>query len=119
MIPVVILGALLFAILMYAAGWSRGFQVDNNICNWGIGWDDGYKAGVMYGLLEHGNIHVMIDKPLLKGGTEEMNKTKIFEFYWGDLTKECQDRLLEFLDGDNGNYDVVPLASLEIEEEKE
>jgi len=42
---------------------------------------------------------------------------KTFEFYWDDLTPECQERLYEFLDGENGNYDVIPFATLEIEEE--
>ena len=42
---------------------------------------------------------------------------KTFEIYWGDLTEECQKRLEEFLGGENGNYDVLPLATLEIEEE--
>lgn len=45
--------------------------------------------------------------------------TKTFEFYWNDLTTECQKRLQEFLDieeDDNNNYDVFPFATLEIEE---
>ena len=42
--------------------------------------------------------------------------TKEFEFYWQDLTEECQKRLEEFLGGENGNYDVFPFAILEIEE---
>lgn len=44
---------------------------------------------------------------------------KTFEFYWDDLTEECQKRLQEFLnleEGDNNNYDVFPFATLEIEE---
>ena len=44
---------------------------------------------------------------------------KAFEFYWNDLTEECQNRFAEFLGGENGNYDVFPFAILEIEEEKE
>lgn len=45
--------------------------------------------------------------------------TKTFEFYWDDLTPECQERLQEFLGidkDDNNNYDVFPFATLEIEE---
>lgn len=42
---------------------------------------------------------------------------KTFEIYWDDLTEECQRRLEEFLGGENGNYDVLPLATLKIEEE--
>lgn len=45
--------------------------------------------------------------------------TKTFEFYWNDLTEECQQRLLEFLGGENGNYDTFPFATLEIEEDEE
>ena len=47
--------------------------------------------------------------------------TKTFEIYWQDLTEECQKKLYEFLGGENGNYDVIPLAILgeEIDEDKE
>ena len=38
-----------------------------------------------------------------------------FEIYWDDLTPECQKRLRDLLDGDNGNYDVIPLVVLEFE----
>ena len=31
--------------------------------------------------------------------------------YWDDLTHRTQDAILEFL-GENGNYDVVPLARI-------
>ena len=42
--------------------------------------------------------------------------TKRFEIYWDDLTKDAQERLFAFLGGENGNYDVIPLAEIEIEE---
>ena len=42
----------------------------------------------------------------------------VFRIYWDDLTPECQEQLLEFLNGSNGNYDVIPLAEIEIEEEE-
>ena len=42
-----------------------------------------------------------------------------FEIYWDDLTPECQNRLKEFLGGDNGNYDVFPIATLSNDEEDE
>ena len=48
-----------------------------------------------------------------------MNETKVFEFYWDDLTPECQKRFAEFLGGENGNYDVIPFATLEIADEEE
>ena len=43
---------------------------------------------------------------------------KEFEIYWGDLTKECQERLSEFLGGENGNYDVFPIATLQLEQDE-
>ena len=42
---------------------------------------------------------------------------KIFEIYWDDLTPECQQGLMDFLGGDNGNYDVIPLVTLTNEED--
>ena len=44
---------------------------------------------------------------------------KTFEFYWQDLTPECQERLLIFLGGENGNYDVYPFATLDVEDDEE
>ena len=40
----------------------------------------------------------------------------IVEIYWNDLTEKKQQELLEAL-GDNGNYDVFPLAIIEVEGE--
>lgn len=37
------------------------------------------------------------------------------EIYWDDLTPEKQKEILNLL-GDNGNYDVIPLAIIELEE---
>lgn len=34
------------------------------------------------------------------------------ELFWGDLTPEAQKSIEEIL-GDNGNYDVVPIATIE------
>ena len=45
------------------------------------------------------------------------NKMKI-EIFWNDLTKEKQNEILEVL-GENGNYDVIPIATIEVEEEEE
>ena len=42
---------------------------------------------------------------------------KTFEIYWNDLTPECQQKLMDFLGGDNGNYDVFPLVTLTNEED--
>ena len=36
------------------------------------------------------------------------------EIYWNDLTREKQEELLNVL-GDNGNYDVFPIAIIEVE----
>ena len=45
--------------------------------------------------------------------------TKTMEFYIQDLTPEKQAELIAFLGGDNGNYDVIPFATLEAEEEED
>ena len=36
------------------------------------------------------------------------------QIYWNDLTREKQQELLNAL-GDNGNYDVFPIATIEVE----
>ena len=41
------------------------------------------------------------------------------EIYWQDLSKEKQHELLELFDGDNHNWDVFPLATLDIEDEEQ
>lgn len=38
---------------------------------------------------------------------------RTFEIYFQDLTPDKQQELIGFLGGDNGNYDVIPLATLE------
>ena len=38
--------------------------------------------------------------------------------YWDDLTKEKQEEILEAL-GDNGNYDIIPIATIYIPEEED
>lgn len=48
--------------------------------------------------------------------------TKTFEIFWTDLTEDCQKRLGEFLnleEGDDGNYTYIPITSFKIEEEIE
>ena len=42
---------------------------------------------------------------------------KKMEFFFNDLTEKKQKELVEFLGGENGNYDVIPFATLEVEEE--
>ena len=45
---------------------------------------------------------------------------KTFEFYWDDLTEECQKSFAEFLgleEGDNDNYDIFPIYTFEVEED--
>lgn len=44
------------------------------------------------------------------------------EFYWDSLTKEKQNEIREALGmepDDNGNWDVIPIATLEVEEDYE
>lgn len=43
-------------------------------------------------------------------------KRKTIQLYWDDLSSDAKERLLELL-GDNGNYDVFPLAELVFENE--
>lgn len=38
------------------------------------------------------------------------------EIYWDDLTTEKQNEILEAL-GENGNYDVIPIATIYLSEE--
>lgn len=40
------------------------------------------------------------------------------EIYWKDLTPEKQQEILDEL-GDNGNYDVIPIATLNFEEDED
>ena len=44
-------------------------------------------------------------------------KMKIVESYFQDLTPAKQQELIEFLGGENGNYDVFPIATLEVEDD--
>ena len=39
------------------------------------------------------------------------------EFYWQDLTPQKQAEIMETL-GDNGNWDVIPFCTLEIEDDE-
>lgn len=39
---------------------------------------------------------------------------KIIKIYLDDLTPEKQEEILEALDGDDGNYDVFPIVTLEL-----
>jgi len=36
--------------------------------------------------------------------------------FFGDLNEDAQKRLIDFLGGENGNYDVFPLVVVEVEE---
>ena len=40
------------------------------------------------------------------------------EIYWNDLTPEKQQELFEALGGEDGNYDVFPIVTLEFEDKK-
>ena len=41
---------------------------------------------------------------------------KVIQLFWDDLSSSAKERLLELL-GDNGTFDVFPLAELVIENE--
>lgn len=41
----------------------------------------------------------------------------MIEIYWQDLTKEKQQEIIEKM-GDNGNYDVFPIATIEFEDDE-
>lgn len=40
------------------------------------------------------------------------------EIFWDDLTTQKQNEILEAL-GENGNYDVIPIATIYIPEEED
>ena len=40
---------------------------------------------------------------------------KTIEIYWNDLTKEKQKKIVDII-GDDGNYDIYPIAIVEIED---
>ena len=44
---------------------------------------------------------------------------KEIKIYWDDLKPEVQNELLEILDGDNRNWDVFPMFTIDIEDENE
>ena len=43
---------------------------------------------------------------------------KTVEIYWNDLTPEKQQELFEALGGEDGNFDVFPIVTLEFEDKK-
>lgn len=47
-----------------------------------------------------------------------MENEKNIEIFWDDLTEEVQQKILDLL-GDNGNYDVFPIATIYGNEEEE
>lgn len=48
---------------------------------------------------------------------EKQENTKVVHLFWDDLSESAKKELLKLL-GDNGNYDVFPIAQLEFEEDK-
>lgn len=44
-------------------------------------------------------------------------RTDVFEIFFDDLNDDAKKQLVEFLGGENGNYDVIPLARIELEVE--
>jgi len=47
-----------------------------------------------------------------EGKFKLMANEKIFEIFIQDLKEDVQEKLIEFLGGDNGNYDVFPIVTL-------
>lgn len=43
---------------------------------------------------------------------------KTIEFYWNDLTEKKQKEILDIF-GENCNWDVIPFATVDYEEEEE
>ena len=43
---------------------------------------------------------------------------KTVEIYWNDLTPEKQQEIFKALGGEDGNYDVFPIVTLEFEDKK-
>ena len=43
---------------------------------------------------------------------------KTVEIYWNDLTPEKQQEIFEALGGEDGNYDVFPIVTLEFEDKE-
>ena len=43
---------------------------------------------------------------------------KTVKIYLDDLTPEKQQEIFEALDGEDGNYDVFPIVTLEFEDKK-
>lgn len=43
---------------------------------------------------------------------------KIIEIYLDDLTPEKQQEIFEALDGEDGNYDVFPIVTLEFDDKE-
>ena len=78
--------------------------------NWGISFDitiNGKEASFS-------DLTESEQKKILK----EINNMKTIEIYLQDLTAEKQAEILETL-GNNGNYDVFPIATLEFEDEED
>ena len=48
---------------------------------------------------------------------EERDDTLWADIFWDDLSAETQTELLNLI-GDNGNYDVFPLASINVSQEE-
>lgn len=63
----------------------------------------------------------MTPGPRLANTMRRMNNmaTKTIEFYFDDLNEDAQKRFMEFLGGENGNYDVIPFCVMEDDEPEE
>ena len=49
---------------------------------------------------------------------EKHESTKVVQLFWDDLSASAKEELLKLL-GDNGNYDVFPIAQFEFAEDED
>ena len=79
-----------------------------------INWDISFDITINGKEASFSDLTESEQKKILK----EINNMKTIEIYLQDLTAEKQAEILETL-GDNGNYDVFPIATLEFEDEED
>lgn len=50
---------------------------------------------------------------------EYVDERKVVRIFWDDLSPAAQKELFTLLGGENGNYDVFPLAEIELQNDDE